>query len=205
MRHLSEYFKEVYRLVNRNYVDEIKPEDVMKSGIEGMLKALDPYTVFIEEQGIDELNQITTGKYGGVGMEIGRRDKKVVVITPMPNSPAKKAGILPGDVIIEIGGVATESISSYEVSKLLRGEVGTSVDVTILRPIVNETMTFNLTRAEIVINEVPFAGFIEPQTIYLRLTGFSSNSAAFINGYLLFSGPSDGNNPDAVIPIGDHR
>lgn len=173
-----EYFKEVYRLVNRNYVDDIKPEELMKSGIEGMLKALDPYTVFIEDQGIEELNQITTGKYGGVGMEIGRRDKKVIVITPMPNSPAQRAGILPGDVIIEIEGIETEALSSSKVSKLLRGEVGTTVEIKILRPVVNETLKFSLTRAEITINEVPFAGFIEPQTIYLRLTGFSSNSAA---------------------------
>lgn len=180
-----EYFKEVYRLINRNYVDDIKPEELMKAGIEGMLKTLDPYTVFIENEEIDQLDQITTGKYGGVGMEIGRRKKKVVVITPMPDSPAKRAGILPGDVIIEIDGEATIDLSSTQVSKKLRGKVGTEVHLKIKRPVVNEVMSFTLTRAEIIINEVPFADFVAPNTVFIRLTGFSSNSASTVRRHIL--------------------
>lgn len=180
-----EYFKEVYRLINRNYVDDIKPEELMKAGIEGMLKTLDPYTVFIENEEIDQLDQITTGKYGGVGMEIGRRKKKVVVITPMPDSPAKRAGILPGDEIIEIDGEATNDLSSTQVSKKLRGKVGTDVNLKIRRPVVNEVMSFTLTRAEIIINEVPFADFVAPNTIFIRLTGFSSNSASTVRRHIL--------------------
>lgn len=180
-----EYFKEVYRLINRNYVDDIKPEELMKAGIEGMLKTLDPYTVFIENEEIDQLDQITTGKYGGVGMEIGRRKKKVVVITPMPDSPAKRAGILPGDEIIEIDGEATIDLSSTQVSQKLRGKVGTEVHLKIKRPVVNEVMSFTLTRAEIIINEVPFADFVAPNTIFIRLTGFSSNSASTVRRHIL--------------------
>jgi carboxyl-terminal processing protease len=114
------YFSEVYRLLSRNYVDTLEPEELMKKGIEGMLSTLDPYTVFIEDDGINRLDQITTGKYGGIGMEIGQRNKQVVIIATMPNSPAQKAGLRPGDVIMEIEGQLTKDLSTVEVSKLLR-------------------------------------------------------------------------------------
>jgi carboxyl-terminal processing protease len=169
-----EYFKQVYLLVSKNYVDDIEPLELMKSGIDGMLAALDPYTVFVEDEGIEVLNQITTGKYGGVGMEIGHRKKKVIVITPMSNSPARRAGILPGDIIVKIDGHKTEELTSSEISKLLRGRIGTEVVLTIKRPVTDETLTFKLIRAEITIEEVPYAGWVAPKTAYIKLDGFSS-------------------------------
>jgi carboxyl-terminal processing protease len=180
IRNGMEYFKEVYRILNQHYVDTIQPEELMKAGIEGMLAALDPYTVFIEDEGIDELNQITTGKYGGVGMEIGRREGAIVIITPLPNSPAERAGILAGDIIVGIDSLDLEAINKTSISLLLRGPVGSDVTVFIKRTLVADTLEFNLTRAEIVIEEVPYADFIDKNTAYLRLTGFSANAAASV-------------------------
>jgi carboxyl-terminal processing protease len=170
------YFSEVYRLLSRNYVDTLEPEELMKKGIEGMLSTLDPYTVFIEDDGINRLDQITTGKYGGIGMEIGQRNKQVVIIATMPNSPAQKAGLRPGDVIMEIEGQLTKDLSTVEVSKLLRGKIGTAVNIRIKRPLFAEWLPFEMVREEIEINEVPFAEFIEPGTVMIQLTGFSANS-----------------------------
>jgi len=94
-----EYFQKVYDRVQAHYVEEIDPYEFVKAGIEGMLGALDPYTVFIEQEADARLRIITTGKYGGVGMEIGMRNDQATVISPMDNSPAKKAGVQAGDII----------------------------------------------------------------------------------------------------------
>ena len=97
------YFQKVYDRVQSHYVEEIDPYEFVKAGIDGMLDALDPYTVFIEQEADTRLRIITTGKYGGVGMEIGMRNNRITVINPMDNSPAKKAGVKAGDIIENIG------------------------------------------------------------------------------------------------------
>ena len=93
------YFRKVYERIQSSYVEEIDPYEFAKAGIDGMLENLDPYTVFIEQDENTRLKIITTGKYGGLGMEIGMRNHKVTVISPMDNSPAQRAGIRAGDII----------------------------------------------------------------------------------------------------------
>ena len=97
--------KKVYEKVQAYYVEEIDPYEFLKAGIEGMLNSLDPYTVFVEEEGDVRLKMITTGKYGGLGMEIGTRNNRITVISPLDNSPAKRAGIQAGDIIEKINGI----------------------------------------------------------------------------------------------------
>ena len=92
------YMQKVYENLNQHYVEEVDPYPLIKAGIDGMLEKLDPYTVFLEEDGERRLQIITTGKYGGLGMEIGLRNKKVTVIAPIDNTPAKKMGIQAGDI-----------------------------------------------------------------------------------------------------------
>ena len=119
------YFQKVYERVQSHYVEEIDPYEFVKAGIEGMLGTLDPYTVFIEQEAEARLKMITTGKYGGLGMEIGMRNDQVTVISPMDNSPAKKAGIRSGDTISKINGKQVSTLTPDKISRLLRGPVGT--------------------------------------------------------------------------------
>lgn len=172
------YMQKVYENLNQHYVEEVDPYPLIKAGIDGMLEKLDPYTVFIDEDGERRLQIITTGKYGGLGMEIGLRNKKVTVIAPIDNTPAKKMGIQAGDIIEKINGEHITGWSVDKVSKLLRGKVGTEVTLEIRRPGLDEPYSITLTRAEIIIEDIGFAGFIEPGIAYLRLTGFTEKASA---------------------------
>ncbi len=172
-----QYMQKVYENLNQHYVEEIDPYPLIKAGIDGMLDKLDPYTVFLEEDGERRLQIITTGKYGGLGMEIGLRNKKITVIAPIDNTPAKKMGVQAGDIIEKINGQDIIGLSVDEVSDQLRGKIGTDVSLEIRRPGMEEPYSITLTRAEIVIEDVGYAGFIEPGVAYLRLNGFTEKAS----------------------------
>jgi carboxyl-terminal processing protease len=172
-----EYFEKVYKRVQSHYVEEIDPYEFVKAGIEGMLNTLDPYTVFIEQEGDARLQIITTGKYGGLGMEIGLRNNQVTVISPMDNSPAEKAGIRAGDIISEINGQPVSPLSPDKISRRLRGPVGTEVELTIKRPGFAHEITMKIKRAEIIIEDVSYSDFVRPGVVYIRLTGFTEKAA----------------------------
>jgi carboxyl-terminal processing protease len=171
------YFQKVYKQVQLHYVEEIDPYQFVQAGIEGMLKELDPYTVFIEQEGDMRLRIITTGKYGGLGMEIGLHNDEVTVITPMDDSPAKKAGIRAGDVVLKIDGVEIADMESDKISEMLRGPVDSAVNLTIRRPGEVEPLTLTVQRQEIVIKDVDYSEFVAPGIAYLRLTGFTDKAA----------------------------
>lgn len=171
------YLKEVFQAISRNYVDEIDPRELSKSAIDGMLKEFDPYTVFFEDPGSQQMRMITRGRYGGVGMEIGIRNNRITVITPMEDSPAKKAGIQAGDIILKVDGQSVEGKSLEKVSNMLRGKVGTKVTIEIERTGLDKPLVIELTRDEIVLKDVTFADFIEPGTAYFRLSAFSDKAA----------------------------
>ncbi len=170
------YFQKVYDRVQSHYVEEIDPYEFVKAGIEGMLETLDPYTVFIEEDGEARLRIITTGKYGGLGMEIGTRNDRVTIISPMDNSPAKKAGIQAGDMIEKINDVNVSKFSLEKISRKLRGPIGSEVELTLKRPGYKGEIIMRINRAEIVIEDVNYSGFIEPGVAYVRLTGFTDKA-----------------------------
>ena len=170
------YLKEVFETISRNYVDEVDPEGLAKAAIHGMLSDFDPYTVFYEDPGSQNLKMITQGTYGGLGMEITMQGGKVTVIAPMDDTPAKRAGIQAGDVITKIDGVSTETMTLEEASKNLRGPVGTQVTIEIHRPGIAEPIVLTLTREQIVIKDVTFAEFIEQGTAYVRLSRFSEKA-----------------------------
>jgi carboxyl-terminal processing protease len=171
------YLKQVYETISRNYVDDVDPEGLSKSAIKGIVKELDPYTVFFENDGSEQLEIITKGKYGGLGMEIGKREGKITVISPIDNTPADRAGIRAGDIIINIDGKSTDDLSLSDASNSLRGKVGTQVTVEIQRPGLDEPIELTLTREEIVIKDVSYAAFVEPGTAIFRLSGFSDKAA----------------------------
>ncbi len=168
--------KEVFEILNRHYVDELDPEGISQAAIDGMVKELDPYTVYFEDPGSERLGMITRGKYGGLGMEIGVQDGKITVIAPMEDTPAWRAGILAGDVITKIDGQSTRNMTIEEASRKLRGKVGTQVTLEIQRPGVDEPITLTLTREEIVVKDVTFADFIDSGTVLIRLSGFTEKA-----------------------------
>lgn len=170
------YLKQVYETISRNYVDDVNPEGLSKSAIKGIVEELDPYTVFFEKKGSEQLEIITKGKYGGLGMEIGKREGKITVIAPIDDTPAQKAGIRAGDNIIKINEESTIDLSLEKASTMLRGKVGTEVTITIHRPGIDEPITLTLTREEILIKDVTFADFIEEGTTLFRLTSFSDKA-----------------------------
>ena len=142
-----------------------------------MLSELDPYTVYLVDDQKSGLDMITNGKYGGVGIQIGKRDNVITVIAPTENSPAKRAGILAGDILIKIDGKVTESMSMDDAAKLIRGKKGTKVILSIERFNEDEPIDFTLTRADIPVKDVSYFGMLDESIGYIRLTRFSKNSS----------------------------
>ncbi|MBD3290631.1 PDZ domain-containing protein [candidate division KSB1 bacterium] len=169
-------FGKVYEEITKRYVEVIDPEKFMRAGIYGMMKTLDPYTVFIEKEANDELQIMTHGKYGGVGMRISKRDDWPAVIEPpFEGTPAERAGIREGDLIIAVDSVSTEDLSISETANRLRGKPGTAVYVKIRRVGEEKPLEFRLIRAEIKVEEITYSGLIEDNIGYIRLAHFSRN------------------------------
>ncbi len=167
---------DVYRHLVTNYVDDIDLDTFTKLSINNMLLELDPYTVYMEDEEKSGIEMLTKGKYGGVGIQIGKREKVLTVISPMENSPAKKVGILSGDKIIKIDQQETENLSMDDAAKLIRGQRGTNITLTIKRYGENELIDFDLKRENIKVKDVSFSGKLNESTGYVRLTRFSRNS-----------------------------
>ena len=167
---------DVYKQLIANYVDDFDVEAFTRSSIEDMVGELDPYTVFIEAKDRYDLDLLTTGKYGGVGIQIGKREDQLTVIAPMDDTPAKKAGITNGDVIVKIDSTFTTNLNLDVASDMIRGLKGTKVILTIKRFGNDELIEFELTRADITVKDVTYAEMIDDNIGYIRLTRFSKNS-----------------------------
>jgi len=166
-------FGRVYKEISANYVDEVDPERFMQAGIDGMLHTLDPYTVYIDKEDGDEVDLLTSGKYGGIGITIGQRDGAIVVMTVMDGYSAQRQGIVPGDKIIQVDSVKIGSKRPDEVRNLTRGEPGTELKVIIEREGEKAPLQFVLIREEIQVKNVTYADIIEPGIGYIRLERFS--------------------------------
>lgn len=171
-------FSEVYREVSLHYVDKVNPEKLMRKGISAMLDSLDPYTVLIDESESQNMEIITRGSYGGVGMDVGYRGGKVVVIAPIEGYSAHRKGIRSGDVITEVDGVAVADLKPEEVQNLTTGEPGTKVSLTIQRYGIDHPLKFELERQRVEVNNVGYSGFVGPQKDvgYILLNRFSQNT-----------------------------
>ncbi len=169
-------FGRVYKEVALNYVDDLNPEHFMESGIDGMLATLDPYTTFYDDKEGDEVDLITTGKYGGVGISIGVRDGKITILNLMEGYSAQRQGLQPGDHIIAIDGTSIVSVRPDNVRGLTRGPAGTEVHVLIEREGESKPIEFVLVREEIQLKNVTFADTVGDGIAYIRLERFSSNT-----------------------------
>jgi carboxyl-terminal processing protease len=166
-------FGRVYKEIATNYVDEVDPEKFMEAGIEGMLNTLDPYTVYIDKEDGDEVDLLTSGRYGGIGVTIGSREGSIQVITVMDGNAAQRAGIVPGDKILEVDGQKVTSKKPDDVRSLTRGEPGTEVKVLVEREGEKKPLLFVLIREDIQVKNVTYADFVGNGIAYLRLERFS--------------------------------
>ena len=167
---------EVYKSLITRYADRLDTEKFTKTVINNILDGLDPYTVYMEDDEKEGLDLLTKGKYGGVGINLGEREKKLTVISPIDNSPAKEKGIIAGDVIVKIDGLSTEEMSLDDAASHIRGPKGTDVTLSIKRFGNEQLIDFVLTRADITVKDVPYAGMLDDETGYIRLMRFSKNS-----------------------------
>lgn len=190
-------FSTLYKEVNTYYVDETKPGELMKTGIDAMLKSLDPYTNFIPESQIEDFKFMTTGQYGGIGALIHKEGENVVISEPYEGFPAHTAGLLAGDVLIEVDGKKVKGKSTSDISEALKGQPNTALKVIIERPGTKGTLEKELIRKEIKIDDVPYAGMLNETIGYIRLTSFTQTAGQqFISALTKLK---EENNAQAVI------
>jgi len=168
---------DVYKYIVSNYADEIDVEQFTKKSIRNILNDLDPYTVFMEPEEGEGIDLLTKGKYGGVGMEIGKRDGKITVVAPMADTPTMRAGIISGDVIVKIDTVVVKDMNLNEVARLIRGKKGTKVTLSIQRVGSDGVMKFTMIREDIKVKDVAYTGMLNDRIGYILLTRFSKNAA----------------------------
>lgn len=170
-------FATLFKEVNTFYVDDVPPAKMMRTGIDAMLKSLDPYTNYIPEDDIEDFRTMTTGQYGGIGALIGSRDGKITVQMPYENSPAHKAGLVIGDVILKVNGVDVTGKSTADVTKLLKGQANTPVKLEVRSYGQSKSRTVELMRANIMVDNVPYYGMISDDIGYFQLSGFTVDAS----------------------------
>jgi len=167
----------VYREVAENYVDEIDVAEFMLAGIDGMLSTLDPYTVFMDEDQSEDLEQLTTGKYAGVGISIHAKDNVITIMSVEEGYSADKAGIRIGDIIVAVDGYEVKSMPLNDIQNLIKGPTNTEVKVTVKRTGVLKPITFNLIRHEVTIKNVTYVHLTSDNIGYVDIQRFSVKAA----------------------------
>jgi carboxyl-terminal processing protease len=179
MRNLS-VFNAIYKEVQTNYVDTVDATKSMRTAIDAMLQSFDPYTEYFPADEQDDLLSISSGEFGGIGSIIMRRSSSEVIMSqPKWDSPARKAGVRHGDIILAVDGkTVTPQMSLNEVTKMLRGQAGTHVKVDVRRPYsADSLLTFDITRGSIKVDPLPYYGIFDDGVGYIKLTTFNENSA----------------------------
>ncbi|HLX74365.1 MAG TPA: S41 family peptidase [Terriglobales bacterium] len=170
-------FTEVYNIVEQNYAEPVNPDKAIYNGaIPGMLHVLDPHSNFFDPKSYSLLREEQRGKYYGVGMTVGPRNNKVIVIAPFVGTPAYRAGIHPGDVIIAVDGKPTDNMSTAEVADMLKGPKGTTVRITVLREGSDKPLEFSIVRDEIPRYSVDLHFLIRPGIGYMHVSGFQETT-----------------------------
>ena len=169
-------FGEVIEKINEEYVDEVDQSKSMDAAINGLLQSLDPYSAYMTPESFESMQTETSGKFGGLGIEVGMESGVVKVITPIDNSPASKAGLKAGDYIVKINDVQVQGKSLMDAVELMRGLVGSSIEITVRRRGVKKALIFNITREIIQVQSVK-SKLIDTNIGYIRLTSFNENSS----------------------------
>ena len=169
-------FGEVLEKINKEYVGEINQSESMDSAINGLLQSLDPYSAYMSPEIFQEMQTETSGEFGGLGIEVGMEAGVVKVISPIDDTPASKAGIKAGDYIVKINNTQVQGKSLPEAVDLMRGPVGSNIELTVRRRGVKKALTFNITREIIEIQSVK-SDLLDNNIGYIRLTSFNDNSS----------------------------
>ena len=170
-------FGEVLENIQKDYVDDIDQVEIMDSAINGVLQSLDPYSAYMSPDLFKEMQTDTRGEFGGLGIEIGMEAGVVKVISPIDDTPAEKAGIKAGDYIVKIGNEQVQGKSLMEAVKLMRGPVGTSIELTVRRKNEKKPLEFNIKRQIIEVKSVNSEIISKKENIgYVRLKSFNENS-----------------------------
>ena len=167
-------FSDVLDTLKKEYVDDVKQDEVIDSAINGMLQSLDPYSSYMSPEAFQNMSRDTKGEFGGLGIEITMESGLVKIITPIEGTPADKAGVQAGDYIVKIEDKQVKGMTLLDAVKLMRGKVGTSLEITVRRPEVEGEIKFNITRAIIKIREV--SAEVKNNIGYIRLRAFNEQS-----------------------------
>jgi len=169
-------FSEVLEKINQEYVDEVDQSKSMDAAINGLLQSLDPYSAYMTPESFESMQTETSGEFGGLGIEVGMEAGVVKVISPIDNTPASKAGLKAGDYIVKIGGTQVQGKTLTEAVDLMRGPVGSSLEITVRRIGKKKALVFNITREIIKVQSVK-SKIIDNNVGYIRLTSFNENSS----------------------------
>lgn len=175
----------LYRELDQFYVDSVSPEKVLGNAISGMMSSFDPYTNYIPESQTSELKFMTTGEYGGVGAVISQRGQEVIILELYENMPAQRAGLKPGDVLLEIDNIKIEPGANQQASDLLKGEPGTEVTIVVKREGVNKPIKRKFLRERILINQVAYYGMVDAEVGYINLNSFTDKATQEVQRALL--------------------
>src|SRR5579859_6953524 len=170
-------FSEIYNLVEQNYAEPVNPDKAIYNGaIPGMLHVLDPHSNFFDPKSYSALREEQSGRYYGVGMQIAPRNNKIIVVAPFAGTPAYKAGLRPGDVIIAVDGKPTDNLGVSDLAYMLKGPKGTNVHISILRESNDKPLEFNVVRDEIPRNSVDLKFLMRPGIGYMHVSAFNETT-----------------------------
>ncbi len=168
-------FSEVLDKINKEFVDDVNQSEAMDAAINGVLQSLDPYSAYMTPELYKSMQTETSGEFGGLGIEVSMEAGVIKVITPMDDSPAAEAGVKAGDYIVKINDIQVQGKSLSEAVDIMRGPVGTDIEITVRRRGERKALIFNITREKIKVASVK-SEILDDQTGYLRLTSFNENS-----------------------------
>ena len=168
-------FSEVLNKIDKEYVESVNQSDAMDAAINGVLQSLDPYSAYMSPEVFNDMQTETSGKFGGLGIEVGMEHGVIKVITPIDNSPASRIGVKAGDYIVKINDIQVQGKSLTEAVEIMRGPVGSDIKITVRRRGVKKAIIFKITREIIKIESVK-SKYIDKSIGYLRLTSFNENS-----------------------------
>ena len=169
-------FGEVLNKINKEYVEEIDQSDAMDAAINGVLQSLDPYSAYMSPESFENMQTETSGEFGGLGIEVSMEAGVVKVISPLDDSPAYEAGVKAGDYIVKINNIQVQGKTLNEAVEIMRGPVGSDIEITVRRKGVKKALVFNITRKIIKVRSVK-SKIIDNNIGYIRLTAFNENSS----------------------------
>lgn len=169
-------FAEVFERIKRGYVEEVDDRTLLRNAMRGMLSELDPHSAYLDEDEYQSLRESSQGEFGGIGIEVGTENDQLMVITPIDDTPASRAGLLSRDIIVAVDGTPTDSMSLQEAVNLMRGEPGSELRISVLRSGEDTPREFTLTR-EVIRSESVKQEMLEPGYGYLRISQFQSRTS----------------------------